>query len=80
MSDVNLIILVDKDKKKAIDKIADDLSKTGLKVDRKMSTIGIISGRAEHKNIEELRKIDGVAELREEKVFSLPPMDEDIPQ
>ena len=80
MTDVNLVVLVDRDKKGAIDKVADNLSKVGMKVDRKMSITGIISGTAATENLEALRKVDGVSQLREEKVFSLPPMDEKIPQ
>ena len=80
MSDLNLVILVDREKKKGIDAVADNLAKAGLKVDRKMSITGVISGRASADKLESLRKVDGVAELREEKTYSLPPMDEKIPQ
>ena len=80
MPDVNLVVLVDKDKKNAIEMVADKLSKVGMKIDRKMSITGIISGTAATDKLDALRKIKGVAELREERIFTLPPMDEKIPQ
>ena len=80
MPDVKLLILVERDKKKAIDSIADDLCRIGLTVDNKMSISGTISGWASVEKIDEMRKVEGVAELREEKIFSLPPMDGKIPQ
>ena len=80
MSDVNLIIMIDTAKKAQIDVIADKLSKTGLIVDKKMATIGMISGRTSEENIDEIRNIEGVANVREEKTISLPPMEDDTPQ
>jgi hypothetical protein len=80
MADLNLVILVDRDKRKQIDAVAENLSKAGLQVDRKMSLTGVISGKAPAEKLESLRKVEGVAELREESVYELPPMDEKIPQ
>ncbi len=80
MSELKLVVLLDRDKKSAIDSVADELSKAGLKVERKMTTTGIISGSAAEEKVAELRKVKGVRELREETVITLPPMDEKIPQ
>lgn len=80
MEKVKFVVLVDPDKKKSIDAIADDLSDAGLAIDRKMSITGIISGWASAEEIDKFRKVDGVAELRQETYFSLPPMDDKIPQ
>ena len=80
MSDVSLLVLVEKDKKKDIESVAEKLSEAGMKVDRKLSITGIISGTAAAEKVETLKKVEGVAELREEKVISLPPLDEKIPQ
>ena len=80
MSDKNFVILVDKKNKNSIDKVAAKLSKAGLKIARKMPITGVISGSAAAEKQDALRKVEGVAELREERTFSLPPMDEKIPQ
>lgn len=76
----NLVILIDKDKKKFIEKIAEDLTKEGLKVENKLSITGVISGTAQEETLERLKSVDGVSELREEGIFTLPPLDRDTPQ
>ncbi len=70
MTDVKLIVLIDHDKKQSIENIANDLSKIGMQIDRKMSITGVISGTAAIENLDALRRAPGVAELREEEIFS----------
>ena len=64
MPDVKLVILVDKDKRRAIDTVADRLSTAGLKVERKMSVTGVICGTAPAECLDALKKVEGVAQVR----------------
>lgn len=80
MSDKNLLIQVDKASRAEIDRVAEELSRHGLKVQRKLPITGVISGLAAAERVEELRGVKGVSAVREEETISLPPMDENTPQ
>ncbi len=80
MPEISIVVLLDKEQKDKIAAIAEKLGSEGMRVEQTMSTVGIISGKAEAATLEALRKVEGVAQLREEGVFQVPPMDENIPQ
>lgn len=80
MPEISIVVLLDKEQKDKIDAIAEKLGAEGMRVEQTMSTIGIISGKADADSLDALRKVQGVAHLRQERTFSVPPMDENIPQ
>jgi hypothetical protein len=80
MSNVNVLVKLNRADKADIDQIVDKLQKRGLKVGRKLATTGIVSGSIEQSKMASLRKVDGVADVREERHFQLPPMRDDVPQ
>ena len=80
MSEISIVVLLDKEQKDKIAAIAEKLGAEGMHVERTLSAVGIISGKAEVDALDALRQIEGVAHLREEGVISVPPMDEKIPQ
>ena len=81
MADKNVMVLVDDKHGRTLDSVADAIRENGLKVDRVMrgmkTIIGAVSDEA---TIERIRRIEGVASIREERTFSLPPMNPSIPQ
>ena len=80
MKDVSLVVTISESKGNDLEKIAENLGRVGLKVDRKLPTIGIISGSVSSELVEKLKKVKGVSHLREERTFSHPPMDDETPQ
>jgi cell division protein ZapA (FtsZ GTPase activity inhibitor) len=57
----------------SLDEIAKAAERAGMDVDAKMKEIGVVSGLIEADRIDALRAIDGVADVEEDKKFSLPP-------
>lgn len=80
MSDKNLLIQVEKGRRSEIDRVAEELARCGLKVQRKLPVTGVISGTAAAECVGALRGVKGVSTVREEETISLPPMDENTPQ
>ncbi len=56
-----LVITVSGDR--AIHDVADDLRAAGLRVDQVLEAIGTVTGSADPKHVERLRKIKGVADV-----------------
>ena len=80
MSKTSVLVRLEKADRARIDSIAAELQGEGLEVTQKMSTTGIIAGTVDEGSVERLRRVGGVAQVRPEGRFQLPPMDEDIPQ
>lgn len=80
MSDVKLLVKVDRDQKKRINELAATLATHGMTVERTMWLTGMISGVVAEEKIEELRHLDGISELREEGTVTLSPPDDDSPK
>jgi hypothetical protein len=80
MSTINVLVRLNREDKADIDQIVDKLAKHGLKIAKKLTTTGIVSGSIEESRLPSLRKVQGVAQVRQEGRFQLPPMREDIPQ
>jgi hypothetical protein len=52
----------------------------GLKVDKVLPEIGVITGSGEEGLLDRLRAVDGVAEARPERGVRLPPFSDRVPQ
>ena len=80
MATVRFVATLARERRKDLDLIARELTAAGLAVDQKLAALGLLSGTAPQGALERLRSVDGVAHVREEHTFSLPPFDEDTPQ
>ena len=76
----NVLVLVDTKHGRSFDAVQAEVEKGGLRVEKVMRGLRTISGKLDEKLIDRLRDIDGVAAVREEGTFSLPPMDGKTPQ
>ncbi|MET0279468.1 MAG: hypothetical protein ABW198_14155 [Pseudorhodoplanes sp.] len=73
MAKVRMLISVRDSHLGSIDEIAIAAGRAGMDVDAKMKGIGVVSGLIEADRIDALRAIDGVADVAEDRKFSLPP-------
>lgn len=73
----SVIVTVTDEAIPSIQRVADDLSSRGLKVDRVMPMTGVISGSLSAE-LSELHGIDGVMSVEEELSAELPPADSDL--
>ena len=80
MSDLNLLVQIDKKSDRTVDEVAQELEASGLKIEKKLITIGVISGKASPEKLETLKKVEGVFDLREEEALKIPPIDDNLPQ
>jgi hypothetical protein len=80
MRKTNVLVRLQKADKSRIDSVAAELEEQGLEISQKLATTGIIAGAVEESGLDRLRRVNGVAQVRQEGRFQLPPMDEDIPQ
>jgi hypothetical protein len=56
------------------------LRNAGLEVERELPGVGVVGGHGDPAIEESLRSFPGVAEVRQEGTFQLPPMSDDVPQ
>ncbi|WP_299948891.1 hypothetical protein [uncultured Ruegeria sp.] len=61
--------MIDRAKRDKIADIVDALTHVGMTVERKLDSIGLITGHADGQSIPELECVDGVASLRDEGVM-----------
>lgn len=80
MDQVGLIVMVDERQRLEIDRIANSLVEKGLSVQQTLPRFRTITGVGDAQIVGELRKIQGVESVREDRSFQLPPVDEKIPQ
>jgi hypothetical protein len=75
---VEVLVSVDDKHIGEIKRIADDLARLGMDVDRLLGAIGVISGRVEKTKLRNLEGVPGVAEVEIAEQFQLPPPDSPI--
>ncbi len=73
MARIRMLISVRESHLGALDEIAKAAKQAGMEVDAKLRDIGVVSGLIEAGSIDDLRAIEGVAEVAEDKKFKLPP-------
>jgi hypothetical protein len=69
MSDVKLLVLLEKDARSQISELAVELEGHGMTVEHQMKLTGTIAGYAPEEAVEVLRTVKGIAELRPETVM-----------
>jgi hypothetical protein len=72
MAKVRMLISVRDSHLGSLDEIAKAAEQAGMEVDARMTNIGVVSGLIEPDRIDNLRAIDGVQDVEEDKKFDLP--------
>jgi len=72
MAKVRMLISVRDSHLGSLDEIAKAAEQAGMEVDARMTNIGVVSGLIERDRIDNLRAIDGVQDVEEDKKFDLP--------
>lgn len=75
MAKVRMLLSVRDTHLGALDEIAKAAERAGMQVDARMKDLGVVSGLIDADKAEDLRKIDGVLDVVEDRKFSLPPGD-----
>lgn len=70
-----IVVTVTDDALENIQKVADELSAKGMKVDRVMPRTGVITGSCASSKKAALEKVPGVMSVEDEAVAELPPPD-----
>jgi hypothetical protein len=73
MAKVRMLLSVRDTHLEVLDEIAKAAERAGMQVDAKMKDLGVVSGLIEADKVEDLRKIDGILDVVEDRKFSLPP-------
>ena len=80
MGKTRFVAMIAQDRRHDLEKIAEDLGRAGLEIDQTLKKVGVVSGSADPEAVQRIKQVDGVAHVREEGGFTLPPFDEDTPQ
>lgn len=73
-----IIVTVTDDALNKIDDVAAQLTAKGMKVDKVMSAVGVISGSVASTKMSDLKKVKGVMSVEEEVTVELPPPDSPV--
>jgi hypothetical protein len=77
---IDILVVVDKERRSSLDEMAKVLEAKGLKVQDKIPRARAILGSADSSQVDALRSVQGVELVRPQHKLQLPPMDENIPQ
>lgn len=80
MAHISMTVTLDDDHLAQAQQMSDAFEGMGLRVERVMPEIGVITGSGEEALLDRLRALDGVAEARPERGARLPPFSERVPQ
>jgi hypothetical protein len=80
MTEIDLLVMVDKNRRADLDEVAKSLEAQGFRVQQKISRFRTILGTGESSLVDKLQSVEGVESVRPQGTFQLPPMDEKIPQ
>ena len=72
MTKVRMLISVRDSHLGSLDEIAKPAEQAGMEVDARMPNIGVVSGLIEPDRVDNLRAIEGVQDVEEDKKFDLP--------
>ncbi|WP_324750762.1 hypothetical protein SH591_04855 [Sphingomonas sp. LY54] len=75
---VNYLVRIARDHD--VHEVANELRGAGLEIERELPGVGVVGGHGDPAIEESLRSFPGVAEVRQEGTFQLPPMNDDVPQ
>lgn len=80
MTDIGMIIMVEKEKRAEIQEVAKSLEAKGLHIQETIPRFRTIIGTSDSGLINDFKRIEGVEMVRPQATFQLPEMDEKIPQ
>jgi hypothetical protein len=80
MAQIDLLVMVDREHRSAIDQVAKTLQARGLQVEQTLPRFRTILGKGESSLLKALQSVDGVESVRQQKTFQLPPLSEKVPQ
>lgn len=78
MSDISLLISVDRNYLERLPEVADKLQIAGFKVKDQLDEIGIITGSISSDKVQPLSAIEGVSSVEREEIYELAPQDSKI--
>lgn len=78
MSDITLLISVDKNYLERLPEVANKLQIAGFKVKDQLDEIGIITGSISSDKVQPLSAIEGVSSVEYEEVYELAPSDSTV--
>jgi hypothetical protein len=81
MADKSVMVLVDAQDAAALDSVAAEIRKSGLKIEQVLRGMRTIVGTvSDDRTIDRVRSLKGVRSIRTEGEIALPPMDPSVPQ
>jgi hypothetical protein len=80
MADVDLVVMVEENRRADMDQLARALEAKGLRIKEKLPRFRMITGTADKSVTQALQSVEGVETVRPQEKYQLPPMDEKIPQ
>jgi hypothetical protein len=80
MPNVDVLVTVQEERRADMDKVAKSLEEKGLQEVRRVPRSRAIVGTGDSSQLESLKSVEGVEDVRPQHQFQLPPMDEKIPQ
>ncbi|MEF2553392.1 hypothetical protein VQ042_18850 [Aurantimonas sp. A2-1-M11] len=75
-----MTVTVERDRKQAVEEIAEALRHQGLSVNNLSARAGAIFGTAAEADVEAIRAVSGVRDVRPEGTYQLKPFTERVPQ
>ena len=80
MAQIGLTIMLEDGAQARMDEIVRQIEQSGVQVKQMLPHLGTVIGVGDDSKIPELEAVAGVEMVRPEAKFTLPPMDEDVPQ
>jgi hypothetical protein len=80
MTTLDLVILVDEQRRASLDQVAKVLEAKGCHIQKTLPRFRTILCAGDSSLVEGLKSVEGVEAVRPQKNYQLPPMDEKIPQ
>jgi hypothetical protein len=73
MGKIRLSLSVSDSHLKNFGKVAQAAKKAGMKVEQQLADLGVLTGSIDETKVKELRAIDGVSHVEQEREIKLPP-------
>ena len=78
MAKVKLSISVDDAHLNQFPKIMKEVRKAGMEIDQELEDLGVATGAIDEDKVTELRNVEGVEHVEEERKIQIPPPESDI--
>ncbi|GAA3057632.1 MULTISPECIES: hypothetical protein [Actinomycetes] len=75
---VGWIVTVDEERTARLDEVVAELQAAGLQVNRVLTSLGMVHGRATEEQLEALRSVDGVVSVDREQEHRISPPDAEV--